>query len=142
MHIAHRRQSFREARTLNEDKKGSCENPCPQSGSISMRPSNAQRATSSTKKHQRHGSKRSLHGPSYATIATHNGNDQDQTVRCLDGMQHSKTTKCSKPKKPKSITKRYERVDVVAQANSQPPVTNQTPLMHLYGRHSLKPLNK
>ncbi|KAI3672243.1 hypothetical protein L2E82_52917 [Cichorium intybus] len=34
-----------------------------------------------------------------------------------------------------ALLKRYARVEVAAQADIQPPVTNQTPLMHLYGRH-------
>jgi len=40
---------------------------------------------------------------------------------------------------PKQKTEEASQVEVVAQAKSQPPVTNQTPLMHLYGRHSQKP---
>ncbi|KAI3752308.1 hypothetical protein L2E82_24188 [Cichorium intybus] len=38
-----------------------------------------------------------------------------------------------------ALLKRYARVEVAAQADIQPPVTNQTPLMHLYGRHPRRP---
>ncbi|KAI3674617.1 hypothetical protein L2E82_52094 [Cichorium intybus] len=59
--------------------------------------------------------------------------------RALQGMQHRKPPDAQGKQSLVALLKRYARVEVAAQADIQPPVTNQTPLMHLYGRHPRRP---
>lgn len=60
-------------------------------------------------------------------------NSSSNTIKL--GMQHKKPTVHSMQYKHWHKTEEVCQVEVVAEAKSQPPVTNQTPLMHLYGRH-------
>lgn len=108
----------------------------PTPGSISMRPSNTQWATKSMCVHQKSGTQRLLQGSSHIARATQdkNGHQFFEWYHQL-GTQHKKPTVHSMRYKHWHKTEEVCQVEVVAQAKSQPPVTNQTPLMHLYGRH-------
>ncbi|KAI3789257.1 hypothetical protein L2E82_02049 [Cichorium intybus] len=75
-----------------------------------------------------------------AMLSLH-GQQQYGPWRPLRGMQHRKPTECSRQQSLVALLKRYAHMEVAAQANIQPPVTNQTPLMYLYGRHPRRPLS-
>ncbi|KAI3674690.1 hypothetical protein L2E82_52058 [Cichorium intybus] len=84
----------------------------PTSRSVSKKPNDAPRAMPSLHRQQQYGPWRALQG---------NPPDTQGKLSLV------------------ALLKRYARVEVAAQADIQPPVTNQTPLMHLYGRHPRRP---
>ncbi|KAI3779512.1 hypothetical protein L2E82_09233 [Cichorium intybus] len=84
----------------------------PTSRSVSKKPNGAPRAMPSLHRQQQYGPWRALQG---------NPPDAQGKLSLV------------------ALLKRYARVEVAAQADIQPPVTNQTPLMYLYGRHPRKP---
>ncbi|KAI3671309.1 hypothetical protein L2E82_53405 [Cichorium intybus] len=86
----------------------------PTSRSVSKKPNDAPKAMPSLHRQQQYGTMES---------ASSTGNPPD-----AQGKQSLV-----------ALLKRYARVEVAAQADIQPPVTNQTPLMHLYGRHPRRP---
>jgi hypothetical protein len=117
--------------------KGSCE-PMPTLASISERPSHPQRAKQSTSTRQLYGSKRMLHGSSDNAISASSDEKGTILIKTMPLIRYATQETHLYDQDDTSLAaqlKRNARVAVPAQAGSRPPVSNQTPLMHLYGRH-------
>ncbi|KAI3752121.1 hypothetical protein L2E82_09683 [Cichorium intybus] len=76
-----------------------------------------------------------LQGPCHRCIGNNSMDHGERFKVCSTGNPPDAQGKLSLV----ALLKRYARVEVAAQADIQPPVTNQTPLMHLYGRHPRRP---
>jgi len=116
--------------------KGSYE-PMPTLASISKRPSHPQRAKQSTNARQFYGSKRML--PSSSNNAGALPDEKDTLlIKTMPLIRYATQETHLYDQDDTSLVgqlKRNARVAVPAQAGSRPPVSNQTPLMHLYDRH-------
>lgn len=109
----------------------------PTLASISERPSYPQWAKPSPNAHQRDGSERVLLGSSDVTRATldEKGTFLIETMPLIRYATQETHIYDQDDTSLVAQLKRNVRVAVPAQAGSRPPVSNQTPLMHLYDRH-------
>lgn len=110
----------------------------PTLASISERPRHPQRAKQSTNSHRLYGSKRMLLGSSDVASATPDENGMF-LIKTMPLIRYATQETHIYDQDDTSLAaqlKRNVRVAVPAQAGSQPPISNLTPLMHLYDRHS------
>jgi len=109
----------------------------PTLASISERPSHPQRAKQSTNARRLYGSKRMLRGSLDDAGATPNEKGT-LLIKTMPLIRYATQETHIYNQDDTSLVaklKRNVRMAVPAQAGSQPPVSNQTPLMHLYSRH-------